>query len=437
MPIKRRQAPFRRLAGSRYLMLAAVATMCARHGGAEEEWPQFRGPHAQGHASGTHLPITWSESENIAWKVAVDGRGWSSPVIRSNQIWMTAATDEGRSLRAVCRDTDTGRLKHNVEIFRLEDPGSIHSKNSHASPTPVLQDDRVYVHFGAHGTACLSSSGQILWRTEPWPYNHRHGPAGSPVLQDDLLIFSCDGTDVQFVVALDKRTGQVCWKTDREGPMAYSTPLVIRAAGVLQLVSPGGDQIVSYDPLTGDVIWRFRYTGYSVVPRPVFGHGLIYFSSGFNDAVLYAIRAGGRGDVTDTHLAWERSRGAPHTPSPLLVGGELYIVSDNGVATCLDAVHGSEHWRKRIGGNFSSSPVLADGHIYLLNEEGVMTVITPGTEYQELAKNRLEGRTLASPAVVGRAMFLRSETHLYRIQRDPAAASHGSRPIPSLVNARR
>jgi outer membrane protein assembly factor BamB len=349
------------------------------------------------------------------------------------RIWLTTALDEGRSLRAMCIDRATGLVLHDVEVFAPSEPGPINAKNSHASPTPVLEDDLVYVHFGAHGTACLSSDGGIVWKSDPWPYNHRHGPAGSPVLYDDLLIFSCDGTDVQFVVALDKQTGEVRWQTDRQGPMAYCTPQVIRVDGVDQLFSPGGDQAISYDPGSGEELWRFRYTGYSVVPCPVYGHGLVFFSSGYNDPVLYAIRADGRGDVTDTHMAWEQARGAPNTPSPLLVGDELYIVSDNGVATCLDARAGGEHWKQRIGGNYSASPLLADGRIYVLSEEGTTTVIASGKTYAELAKNQLDGQTLASLAVAGQSIYLRSETHLYRIEKPSQSAAQHQRPAASFV----
>lgn len=396
------------------------------------DWPQFRGPEGQGHAAGEDLPLTWSETENIRWKVPVAGRGWSSPVIAGERIWLTTALDEGHSLRAICIERTTGLMLHDVEVFAPDEPGPVNAKNSHASPTPVLEDDRVYVHFGAHGTACLSSDGEIIWKSDRWQYNHRHGPAGSPVLYRDLLIFSCDGTDVQFVVALDKHTGKVLWQTDRQGPMAYCTPQLIRVDGVDQLFSPGGDQAVSYDPLSGEELWRFRYIGYSVVPRPVYGHGLVFFSSGFNDPVLYAIRCDGSGDVTETHVAWELARGAPNSPSPLLVGDELYIISDKGVATCLDARTGEEHWKQRIGGNYSASPLLADGRIYLLSEDGMATVIAASKTFAELAKNQLDGQTLASLAVADRSIYLRSETHLYRIEQpSPAApASKSSAAAP-------
>ncbi|MBI4584954.1 MAG: PQQ-like beta-propeller repeat protein [Planctomycetes bacterium] len=383
--------------------------------GLAEDWPQFRGPGGEGHSSEKDLPLIWSETENIAWKAAIPGLGWSSPVIHGEQIWLTAALDGG-SLRALSLHRDTGKLFQGIEVFKNEDLGPIHSKNSHASPTPIIEKNRVYVHFGAYGTAALSTDGKILWTAE-LRYNHRHGPAGSPVLFEELLIISCDGTDVQFVVALEKETGKVRWKSNRHGPMAYSTPLILRGNGAEQLISTGGNRVLAYDPRNGKELWWSDYDGYSLVPRPVFGHGLLFICSGFNNPSLFAIRPEGKGDVTRTHVEWSLSRGVPLTPSPLIVGDELYIVSDSGVATSLDARTGKPHWQSRLGGNFSASPVYADGRIYFLNEEGETTVIAPGKEFKKLAANQLPGRTLASMAVSGKAIYLRTDTHLYRIQK--------------------
>ncbi len=395
-----------------------IVFLCAADQASAADWPQFRGATGQGHAEGANLPLTWSETENIAWKVPIEGLGWSSPVIADGQLWLTTAVDDGKSLRAICLDPESGQSIHNVEVFQLEDPGAIHRKNSHASPTPLIEAGRVYVHFGAHGTACLSTEGKVVWKTQELKYAHRHGPAGSPVLYEDLLILSCDGTDVAFVVALDKHTGEIRWKTPRDGPMAYSTPLVIRAGGRDQLVSTGGDQVVSYEPLTGKEIWRSRYDGFSGVPRPVFGHGLVFICSGYNTPQLFAIRPDGTGDVTDTHVAWSiKAEGAPLNPSPLLLGDELYLVNDNGIATCLDALTGKRRWQNRLGGNYSASPLSADGRIYFLDENGKTTVISPGREFRVLATNHLDGRTLASLAVWKQSLYLRTDTHLYRIEK--------------------
>lgn len=393
------------------------------------DWPEFRGPGGQGHAEAANLPLTWSETENVTWKVPIDGLGWSSPTIQGNQIWLTTALDDGKSLRVISLDRASGKELHNVEVFQIESPGSLHKKNSHASPTPVIESDRVYVHFGAHGTACLSTSGEVLWRNQSLKFNHVHGPGGSPVIFEDLLIFNGDGADQQFVVALNKLTGDVVWKKKREHisearltgqanvPMAYTTPLLVPMNGDVHLLSAGADSLVSYNPRTGDEHWWFRYDGYSNVPRPVVGKGLVFITSGYDRPEFYAVRIDGEGDVTESHLAWNMKKAAPLNPSPLLIGDELYLVNDGGIVTCVDAVSGEQHWQQRIGGNFTASPTYADGRIYLLDEGGKMTVIAPGKTFEKLATNELDGRTLATPAFVDDTIFLRTENHLYRIER--------------------
>ena len=409
------------------LLLTIMCLVCSPLNAAD--WPQFRGPGGQGHSDATNLPLTWSETENVVWKVPVAGLGWSSPSIQGDQIWLTTAIDDGKSLHAIALDRATGKTIHDVVVFELADPGAVHSKNSHASPTPLIEDDRVYIHFGAHGTACLKTDGSVVWKTQELKHNHRHGPGGSPVIYQNLLILNCDGSDLQYVVALDKNTGKEVWKKKREHigedrisgkssvPMAYTTPLLTEINGKIQLLSSGADSIVSYDPLTGDELWWFRYDGYSNVPRPVVGKGHVFISSGYDRPEFFAVRVDGTGDVTESHLAWNMKKAAPLNPSPLLLGDELYLVSDNGIATCLDAVSGEQHWQERIGGNFSASPTFADGRIYFLDEEGKTTVVASGKKFEVLASNQLEGRTLASPAMVDSSIFLRTDTHLYRIEK--------------------
>lgn len=380
------------------------------------DWPQFRGPDGQGHSDAKALPLTWSETENVRWKIPIPGRGWSSPAILKDRIWLTAAVGRDPSLRAICFDRESGKEQQNVELFRVSGGEHLNVKNSFATPTPVLEDDRVYLHFGPYGTACIRTSGDIVWKTR-LRYTPEHGPGGSPALFEDLLIISCDGQDVQYIVALDKETGKARWKTSRAGYQAYTTPLVIEAAGRAQLISPGARRAMSYDPRTGREIWAVRYgDGFSNVPRPVFGAGLIFICTGFFEPSVLAVRPDGKGDVTNTHIAWALRRGAPLTPSPICVGEELFVVNDNGIVTCLDAASGTEWWRARLNGNYSASPVSAEGRIYFLNEEGETTVITAGRQFQKLAANRLNGATLASIAISHGAIFIRAEQSLYRVE---------------------
>jgi outer membrane protein assembly factor BamB len=385
------------------------------------QWPQFRGPEGQGHSSEKgRIPFEWSETRNVLWKVPVPGRGWSSPVIGNGRVWLTTAIAErgGATLRALAFDVASGRALVDVDVFRISNGTLKNAKNSHASPTPILDGDRVYVHFGGEGTAALdASTGAILW-AKKFPYASQHGSGGSPVLYHDLLIFSGDGHYEAWVIALDTRTGNVKWKTDRRKPFdqAYTTPLVISVNGRDQLVSVGAYRASAYDPVTGREIWWVRYEdGFSNVPRPVFAHGLVYITTGFFQPAVMAVRPDGTGDVTGTHIAWSTTRGAPFTPSPIVVGNELYVINDLGVLSCLDVKTGKPHWQERIGGNHSASPIYVDRRIYFLSEEGVATVIAPGTTFQKLAVNELDGATLASMAVGHESMFIRSLTHLYRI----------------------
>lgn len=398
------------------IALAALAALASA-----QDWPQFRGPGGQGHADVKNAPLKWSDSSaNVKWRAPIDGLGWSSPVVAGGRIWLTTATEGGLSLRAVCLDAATGKVLHNVEVIRRATPGQIHRKNSHASPTPILDGDRLYVHFGTYGTACLSNEGKVLWRQE-MAYSHVHGPGGSPALVGDVLVFSCDGSNEQFVVALDRATGKPRWKTPRapsaiQKKFAFCTPLAIEVSGAPQVVLPAAGSVTSYDPKTGRALWQCAYgEGYSVVPRPVFGHGLVFVGTGFDKPTLIAVRTDGKGDVTGSHVAWRLEKGAPLNPSPILVGDELYLVADNGIATCLDAKTGKVHWQERLGGAFSASPVLAAGRLYFLDEAGVTTVIAPGKTFSRLERNEVKGRTQASPALIEGALFLRTDTQLLRI----------------------
>ena len=403
----------------------AIALMIASPSIASE-WTQFRGPTGDGVSQARGVPIHWSATERVVWKQAIPGGGWSSPVLWRGRLYLTTAVGadtDSVSLRAMCLDAGDGRTVWDVEVFHpeLSTAKEVHTKNSLASPTPIIDADRLYVHFGHMGTAALDLEGNVLWRQTSVNYRPRHGNGGSPALAGDALVFSCDGIEDPFIVALDRTTGEVLWKTQRntsaQKTFSFSTPTVIDVDGAPQIVSTGSGLLGAYDPQDGREIWRILFKeGYSVVPRPVFAHGLVYFSSGFDRPNLMAIDPkGALGEATATHVVWSHDRGAPLTPSVLVLGDELYFVSDNGVATCLDARTGKMHWTERLGGDFSASPVSAEGQLYFQNEAGVTFVVKADTTYELLASNDLEERTLASPAVTDGAIYLRTESHLWRI----------------------
>ncbi|MEO5958347.1 MAG: PQQ-binding-like beta-propeller repeat protein, partial [Opitutaceae bacterium] len=336
-----------------------------------EPWPEFRGPTGQGISMAMELPVEWSTTKNVAWKQAVPGGGWSSPIVGRGQIFLTTAVagQGGRSsLRVLAFEAASGRIAWNVEVFAPAEIAAqpIHGKNTEASPTPIVDGERIYVHFGHHGTACLDRAGKIVWRNNRLGYESVHGNGGSPILVGDKLIFHGDGAESPFVVALDKNTGEIVWKIPRpvvsRRTFSFSTPLLIAVDGGSQLISPASGAVFALNPDNGREIWRVRYgQGYSVVPRPVFGHGLVFVGTGFDRAELLAVRPDGAGDVTDTHIVWRTTRGAPLTPSLLLLGEELYAVNDAGIATCWDARTGKVHWQERLDGNYSASPVAGAG----------------------------------------------------------------------------
>ena len=431
-----------------FVLLCCFLARCGT-GMAADDWPQFRGPAGQGHALATELPTIWNETKNVVWKVPLPGRGWSSPVIWGDQIWVTTAlatlvTPEEKkrrlagnqyeatlaladsvSLRALCIHRDTGELLHNIEMCRADQPDPIHQLNSYATPTPVLDGKRLYCDFGTYGTTCVQTQSATTCWSRRLPIDHQVGPGSSPLQFRNLLILVRDGCDVQYVTALDKQSGETVWKTNRppidldeEFRKGFSTPILINHHTQSQIVVPGAKWVVAYAPESGRPIWRVNYVkGYSNVARPVYGHGMVFVCTNGPGRQLWAIRIDGSGDVTDTHVVWRVKKQVAYRVSPLLVDQELYVVTDQGVITCLDALTGSVHWNLRLGGNHAASPIYADGKIYVFGEDGSSFVLRPGTHKPagRPIENRLNGRFVASPAVAGSGLFLRSATHLYRI----------------------
>lgn len=394
---------------------------------AAANWPEFRGPTRDGISTSTGVPVEWSATENVVWKQPIPGSGWSSPVLVDGKLYLTTATGtpeaDDISLRVLCVDAANGDILWDVEVIKPDDEAAkiMHQKNSLASATPIVDGDRIYVHFGHMGTAALDLDGNVLWTQTDVDYSPQHGTGGSPALVDDFLVFSCDGDEAPFIIALDRETGTERWRTarvtDADKTFSFCTPIVIEVDGAKQIISPGSGMAGAYDPHSGHELWRVTYgSGFSVVPRPVFTDGVLYLCSGFIRANLIAVDPrGASGDATETNVLWKYDRGVPTTPSVLVVADEVYFVSDNGVATCLDAKTGEVHWTERLGGSFSASPVFAEGRIYFTNEDGTTYVIKASKEYELLATNDLGERSLASPAVDDGTLYLRTASHLWRI----------------------
>jgi len=408
-----------------------------------EEWTEFRGPGQQGVSRAEAVPLEWGADANVAWRRQLAGSGWSSPVVGRGKIFLTAAVPLGEqqvnivgeskkadtpfSLRTLCLDPDAGTILWDVEIAQVPAGASIHPKNSHASATPVLSGDRLFVHFGTHGTAALDLAGNLLWKTAI-AYKPVHGCGGSPVLTDDSLVFNCDGGDAAFVVALDAATGAERWRTPRpqakSQTFSFCTPLMIEVDGQPQIVSPGSHAVCGYDSVTGTELWRVCYPNkWSIVPRPVFAGGLVFVCTGYEGpAELLAIRPDGRGDVTATHVAWREDRFVPHNPSPIVHGDALYLISDAGIASCRDLATGELVWKERLSGNHSASPILVGDRIYFLSEEGTCTVVRASRTFEKLATNEMGERTLASLVPVDGGLLLRTEAAICRIGSDSLQA---------------
>lgn len=394
-----------------------------------QEWPQFRGPKGNGHADAMALPTKWSETENITWKTILPGRGWSSPVISSDSIWMTSAieSEEGPiDLIAFCVDKETGKLRSRVQLFHIDEPGEIHSLNSYASPTPVIANGLVFCHFGNFGTACLDlKSGRIKWTTDRFKYETQNGPGASPVAWKNLLLFNCDGMDVQFAVALDQATGKTVWQVDRSGKLpekedfkkSYCTPAIIETESGPQLISPASDWVYSYDPATGKELWKVNYgqLGFSTVPKPIFKDDTAFVLTSFMKSRLLAIDCKSVPIQSGSRIKWKNDTNMPQKPSLLQVEDHLYAIGDKGILTCLNTASGEQVFKDRIGGNFAASPLFAGGNVYLFDQKGKTTILKHGDKLNVIAKNQLDGKFMASPAVSGKSLFLRTDKAIYRI----------------------
>ena len=404
---------------------------------ASANWPDFRGPTFDGRApaTSTGLPLQWSETNNVAWKTAIPHKGWSTPVTLGKQLWLTTASEDGRDYFALCVDADSGKILFNERLFHTDVPEPLGNKlNSYASPSPVIEAGRVYVHFGSYGTACLdTSSFKVIWKRDDLPCKHFRGPGSSPALFNDLLILTMDGIDLQYIVALDKKSGKTVWKTDRTANWndieadgqprgggdfrkAYSTPLIVDFKGTKQMITVGSKAAYAHDPQSGRELWKLDHVGFSPAARPVSDGTNVFISTGNGKAEMIAVRLGGKGTLTEADILWRNSRGTPRMPSPVLVGELLFLLSDGGIATCLETATGKELWQERLGGECAASMLSVGDRLYCFSQDGKATVLKAARTFEIVAVSRLDSGFMASPAVLGNALILRTKTHLYRIE---------------------
>jgi outer membrane protein assembly factor BamB len=402
---------------------------------AAASWPDYRGPRHDGHSEARGLPRSFGETENIAWKTRIHGRAWSSPVVVDRQVWLTTATDDGRQLFVLAVDLDSGEIVHDARLFAIEKPQFAHRFNTYASPSPVIDGPRVYASFGSPGTACVDrDTKRVVWQRTDLVCDHFRGAGSSPLVYRDLLILTMDGADFQYVIALDKATGETRWRTRRSTDFddldaktgkpkadgdfrkSYATPIVIDVDGRQQLISPAAKAAFAYDPATGAELWTVRHQNHSSASRTVYGEGLVFINTGYPNPQLLAVDPRGSGDVTETHVRWRLSRRVPKKPSPVLVDRHLYLLSDGGVASCVVAKTGAEVWHSRVGGDYSASLVHADGRILAFSEAGRAVMFAPGAKFERVGGGELDDGCMSSPAIVGRALIVRSKSHLYRIE---------------------
>jgi len=404
-------------------LLALFAILTISTLGQSEDWPQFRGPTGDGMYPGK-LPTTWSETDNIVWKTAIHDKGWSSPIVVGSKVWLTTAKEDGKELFAVAVDRESGKVVHDVKLFSPVEPPSIKQFNSHASPTPVASNGKIYAHFGSYGTACLNAdTAEVVWKVTDLPCNHFRGPASSPVVHKDKLFLQFDGFDFQYVVALDRLTGKPMWRKDRVLPYpndgdfkkAFATPAVLTIDGREQLVSPAAMGTISHDLATGDELWRVIHGGMNEAAKPLFANGVVYLTTGHTQSV-WAVKPGS-GDLTAYGVAWKSLKEAPSKSSLLTHGEYLFMVNDKGIVSCLNAKTGKLLKQERLPAPFAASPILADGKLYFVSEGATCkTFVVKADESLELlATNTLPDGAYASPAAADGKLYLRTKTHLYCI----------------------
>lgn len=423
----------------RLLASACLLLLCTASFADDAPWNQFRGQRGDGSSTEKELPVTFGEgSKEIVWKTSIPGRAWSSPVVWGKQIWLTNAPDilgntkervkleKPIALSAVCVNLESGKVIHDVKLFEVLELQVTHPTNTFASPTPFIEEGRVYIHFGSYGTACLDTkTGEKIWERRDLECDHFRGPGSSPVVHGELLYLTFDGYDFQYIAALDKKTGKTVWKKDRgidykttdgDAKKGYSTPSIIEVGGRELLISPFAYATIAYEPKTGEPIWTVFHKGMNAAARPLYGNGLVYINSADGPNPLVAVNPQGTGDITK-NIVWSSSKQIPKRSSQILFGDTLFMMNDSGVASCLDAKTGTEVWSKRLSGAYWSSPLLANGLIYCWSQEGGVVIFKAAREFELVAENKFGEGFWASPAVAGKSLIVRSKSHLYRVEK--------------------
>ena len=411
----------------RISMVWACGILVAVPAFAGGSWPAFRGANGVGVAPEAILPIHFDETTNVVWKTKIPGWGHSSPVVWGDQVWMTTASEDGLRMSAVCVDASSGEIIHELLLFENESVNpNHHPANSYASCTPVIEEGRVYCHFGHYGTACLdTATGRVIWKRRDIEVDEFRGPGSSPILFENLLLVLCDGVDRQFVLALNQETGKTVWRTKRtidygtdNGDLkkGYGTPAIFEIDGRPQLVAPSAVATIAYDPRTGEELWRVRHEGMNASSRPLFASGLVLIAAGKDDTSLVAVSPR-QGDLTENGIIWQSGKAIARRSSPLIVGELLFMVTDRGVATCRDAATGKIHWMERLDGEYWASPVSDGERVYCFSKQGDAPVFSAKVTFEQLARNSFEEGFHATPAIADHAMYVRSRHHLYRIQR--------------------
>lgn len=400
----------------------------------DKNWTHFRGSNLDAIAAKENIPLKWDEP-SIKWKTEIHGKGYSSPVVYDNQVWITTATPDGKELYAVCADYQTGKIIHDIKVFSPENVFGKNSINTYASPTPCIEKGFVYVNYGSLGTACIKTTdGSIAWTRTDLKCKHVQGPGSSPVIYKNLLILHFEGTDVRYIVALDKSNGRTVWQTDRPeepykplpeiGKKAYVTPIIINVKGRDLLISNGSAVCCAYDPLTGEEVWKVIRGAESTVPMPFTEKGIVYFYTGFmvdseapNFTEMLAVNPDGRGDITTTNIIWRKRDNQNQTQmlTPVIKDGLIYTVNTKNFLMCIDAATGEEIWSERLMGNFNASPVYVNGNVWFFSVKGDVLAIKAGRKYEVVAENHMDSGIWATPAILRNSVILRTEKDLYRI----------------------